>query len=320
MTQEELRLVIATHEGRHHADEVMACWFYHVLYEGNIHIVRTSDPRLIEHADVCLDCGGEYLPGRGRIDHHGNDTRAPAPYEDRGSQYATAGLVWNLYGPKICEILLDDMKDGPWPSFRSRKSDLELHTLYFQFSRILDQEILAPIDAWDVGVYPDRMLTRHFLPFQWILPHLEFDVAMMALGRAFLQRLRSLADAEAGEDTLEIDLMQNGPCEFWVFKSWVVVKAPPQKRVELKAAKRFAGRVLRAPLLGVLSTLRGGTRWGAFLTTPLPACIEIPGDLEYAAGRRSVFHDDPTRLLHFLRACAEEKSLHVPFGPVKSDA
>lgn len=315
---DDIRLVVATHDGRQHADEVLACWFFYTLYGGDIRVVRTNDSTQQAFADVRLDCGGIYEPDGDWIDHHGEPPHLPTPPPTRTSAYATAGLVWRLYGAKICEMLLDETREGPWLEFRDQQSEERLAELYSRFAHILDQEIVAPIDAWDVGVYPDKALTRQLLPFQWILPHLDFEVAMIALGRAFLQRLRTVAETVACEDNLERDMIQNGPCEFWVFGSWLVVKAPAGKRVELRAAKRFAGSVLHIPLLGVLSSLRGGTRWGAFMTAPLPAAIEIPPDLEFAAGRRSFFHDDPMRLLQFLKGCAGEKALHVPFGHVQS--
>lgn len=317
---EETRLVIATHDGRQHADEILACWFFHVLHGGEIQIVRTSDAAQLAHADVRLDCGGIYDPANGWIDHHGNLPNLPEPHPARASTFATAGLVWRLYGPRICELALEDAREGPWIDFRNRQEWGVLKALYERFSAILDQEIIAPIDAWDVGVYPDKSLSRQLLPFQWVLPHMDFEVAMTALGKAFIQRLRTLAETVACEDNLERDMIHNGPCEFWVYGPWLIVKAPAGKRVELRAAKKFAGSVLHMPLLGVLSSLRGGTRWGAFLTSPLPYAIKIPGDLEFAAGRRSFFHDDPMRLLQFLKSCVGEKALHVPFGRVESEA
>jgi hypothetical protein len=176
---------------------------------------------------------------------------------------------------------------------------------------------VAPIDAWDLGVYPDKSLTRYVLPFQWILPHLEFDAAVSAIGKAFCNRLRTLAETLAGESVLEQDLLQNGPCEFWLFDNWLVVKAADGQRVALKAAKNFSCKVLRTPLLAVLSSIRGGSKWGAFISAPLPASCKIPQGVEYAAGRRSFFHEDAQVLLSFLRQCAAQNALQVPFTSVE---
>ena len=316
---EETKLVIVTHDGRHHADEVLACWFYQVLHGHDVKIVRSSDHTIQSMADVLLDCGGVYDPKHERIDHHGGCILPNPPY-GRVSGYATAGLVWRLYGRKICLLLLQDSKEGPWLEFAAGLSDDDLAEYLEMFVNLLDQEIVAPIDAWDLGVYPERGLSRHLLPFQWILPHLEFETAMAALGRAFIHRLRTIAETAACESNLERDLVENGPCSFWVLGGWLVVKAQDGKRVELRAAKRFANRTMNMPLLGVLSSIRGGSRWGAFLTQPLPYNVKVPTDLEYAAGRRSFFHDQPYRLLDFLRTCIDTKQLPVPAFVVESSS
>lgn len=316
MSEENL-VVVATHDGRHHADEVLACWFYSVLHGGAVRIVRTSDKELQRLADALLDAGGQYDPLRDRIDHHG-DIKLPDPPPHRISGYATAGLVWRLYGRRICRLLLDKQEEGPWSEYRTGLPEDDLVECLDQLVRTLDQEIIAPIDAWDLGLYPEHFLSRHLLPFQWVLPHLEFTTAMEALGRAFSHRLRTLADNLAGESNLEHDLLNNGPSAFWALGDWLVVKAEDGRRVELRSAKRFASRTMGMPLLAVVSSLRGGSRWGAFLPSPLPYEIRIPSDLEFAGGRRSLFHDRPERLLDFLRECAADRALHPPVLAVDS--
>lgn len=313
----ELTTVVATHEGRHHADEVLACWFISVLLEGSLRIVRTSDRWLQDSADILLDCGGSYDAVRERFDHHGVDYLPEVPAA-RLSGYATAGLVWQRYGPLICRTLLEDCNDGNWKRYTAGASDEKVAAGYHTLARIMDQEIVSPIDNWDLGFYPCRQLAKQMIPFQWLLPHLEFDVAVQAMGRAFYHRLRTLADNIAGETSLETDLLENGPCEFWIFGPWLVVKAGDGKRVELRAARNFAYKVMQLPLLAVVSSLRGGTRWGAFTTATLPETICIPKDLEFAAGRRSFFHDDADRLMDFLRECAERNELPAPFIRVES--
>jgi hypothetical protein len=314
---DNLQLVVMTHDGRQHADEILACWFLQVLHGGEIRIVRSSDRQLAQHADVLLDMGGKYSQSQGRFDHHGKPKNLPTPHTGRVCGFATAGLVWKSYGPRICELLLEDAREGPWLEYRDSQSTEILQGLYTLFSQILDQEIIAPIDAWDLGEYPEKSLAKRVLPFQWILPHLDFESAMQALGKAFIHRLRTLAETVACEKNLERDLWQNGPCEFWVFGEWLVVKAEEGKRVELRAAKNFASQILGMPLLGVVSSLRNGTRWGAFTPFPLPESVWIPKDLEYAAGKRSFFHEDSGRLIQFMRECAMQNRLPVPDSSVR---
>ncbi len=309
---DDLQLVVVTHDGRQHADEILACWFLQVLHGGEIKLVRSSDKNLARHADFLLDVGGVYAPLAGRFDHHGKPKNLPEPPQGRVCGFATAGLVWRSYGAHICELLLEDAREGPWLEYRDTQDQESLNGLYALFAHILDQEIIAPIDAWDLGEYPEKAISKRVLPFQWILPHMDFETAMQSLGKAFVHRLRTLAETVACEKNLERDLWRNGPCEFWVFSDWLVVKAEEGKRVELRAAKNFASQVLGMPLLGVVSSLRGGTRWGAFTPFPLPDYLKIPRDLEYAAGKRSFFHADAGRLIQFMRECALQNRLPVP--------
>lgn len=313
------KLVVATHDGRHHADEVLACWFFRVLHGPDIQIVRTSDADQQRQADVLLDCGGEFDPGRGRFDHHG-EVRLPSPHPYRICEYATAGLVWRTYGRRICRLLLSNPQARLWADYVADLPVDDYEEALTALALTMEQEIVAPIDAWDLGLYPERHVTRQIIPFQWILPHLEFETAVAAVGRAFTHRLWTLAETMARESNLEHDLLENGPCEFWVLGPWLVVKAQDGHRVELRAAKRFALRTMNMPLLAVISSIRGGSRWGAFLTVQLPYGQTVPSDLEYAAGRRSFFHDDALRLLAFLRECAEGKQLPLPGFGVESPA
>lgn len=318
MIEENVRTVVVTHDGRHHADELLACWFLRVLYHGEIRIVRSTDPKIMESADFLLDCGGKYDPSCGRFDHHGSRDNLPVPPPGRVAGYATAGLVWRRYGIQIMKILLAEW-EGPWNSFcESLGSKRKVRECYTTLSDILDQEIIAPIDAWDLGVYPDKSYTRYVLPCQWLLSQIDFETAMNALGKSFAGRLRSLAEGMAGEGVMLRDLLENGPGQFWVLGDWVVAQAAPGARLDLRAAKRFSGSSLKLPLLAVLSTIRGGSRWGAFLSQPLPRSFAVPAGVEYAAGRRSFFHDSSEILLDFLRDVVNQNALPFPFARVES--
>lgn len=308
----ELVPVVITHEGRHHADELLACWFMRKLL-GECRIVRTSDPYLWKRADVLLDCGGEYAPERHRYDHHGG-VLVPSPPSSRSAGYATSGLVWLSHGPRIVQILLEEFTKGNWQAYAKATPPAVLAGYCEDFSKILDYEIVAPLDAWDLGIYPPREATKGMLPCQWILPHLNFDVAMEAMGDAFQQRLWNLADALADEYDLESSLVNNGPGEFYLCGDWLAVLAKGGRRIEVKAAKRFAASKLEMPLLAVISPFRAGSKWGAFFTLPLPEDTPIPPGIQWAAGRRSFFHRDPMRLLEFVRSAAHSKGLQKPLG------
>jgi len=313
------KTVVVTHEGRAHADELLATWFMQVLTGGDMALVRTSDETLMRAADILLDCGGVYNPLLGRYDHHGNATVPRAP-RGRLSGYATAGLVWLNHGSRICEILLQQERDGAWAEFSAKSEANVLQQAYHLFAHIIDTEIVAPIDSWDLGIYPEQGVSKSTLPVQWLLPHLEFETATQALGRAIEFRLRVLSETMASESLLENELWDNGSTDFWLWDGWLVIKAADGKRLDLRAGKQFSRRILGLPLLAVLSSIRNGTKWGAFFVDTIPGYYKIPPEFEYATGRRAIFHRDAEKLLAFVREYAMNSTLPKPKLLVESDA
>ena len=63
-------LRVVTHSGPFHADEVFAYALLRVFLRQELELRRTRDPAMIARADLAVDVGGEYDPGRGRFDHH----------------------------------------------------------------------------------------------------------------------------------------------------------------------------------------------------------------------------------------------------------
>lgn len=87
-------MIIATHSGKFHADDVFAVAVLDVVFPG-CELIRTRDPELIRTADFAVDVGGIWDPQTGRFDHHqkGFDGRRQS-----GVEYASAGLVWRAHG------------------------------------------------------------------------------------------------------------------------------------------------------------------------------------------------------------------------------
>lgn len=92
---------IATHNGTFHADDVFGVTVLQLLHPG-ADLVRTRDPETIANADFAVDVGGEWDPARGRFDHH---QRGFAGARQSGVAYASAGLVWQAFGPALFEKL-----------------------------------------------------------------------------------------------------------------------------------------------------------------------------------------------------------------------
>lgn len=115
---------VATHNGIFHADDVFAISVLHLFCGDNSvlpNLVRSRDPETLAKADIRVDVGGKYNPNTGDFDHH---QKGGAGVRENGVPYASFGLVWKEYGPKICG---QDIAD------------------------IVERRLVMPIDAADNG-------------------------------------------------------------------------------------------------------------------------------------------------------------------------
>jgi len=94
-------MLIATHSGSFHADEVFAIAALGLLGEPIV-VVRTRDPDALAQADVRVDVGFRDDARTGDFDHHQRDFDAT---RDNGVRYASFGLVWREFGARVCDGL-----------------------------------------------------------------------------------------------------------------------------------------------------------------------------------------------------------------------
>jgi uncharacterized UPF0160 family protein len=87
-------MIIATHSGKFHADDVWAVAVLDIVFPGCT-LVRTRDPEKIRMADFAVDVGGVWDPQNGRFDHH---QKGFAGARQSGVVYASSGLVWKEHG------------------------------------------------------------------------------------------------------------------------------------------------------------------------------------------------------------------------------
>lgn len=91
-------MIIATHNGKFHADDVFAVSLLKQLFP-DAEVVRTRDEEQLAAADLVLDVGGVYDPSRLRFDHHQKTSGA----RDNGVLYSAFGLLWKQYGLRFCD-------------------------------------------------------------------------------------------------------------------------------------------------------------------------------------------------------------------------
>ena len=93
------KLIIGTHNGIFHCDEIIAISLFNIFYAGvrNIEVIRTRNTEILENqCNLLIDIGGK------KFDHHqkgGNGKR------ENGVSYASAGLVWKELGIQIINKL-----------------------------------------------------------------------------------------------------------------------------------------------------------------------------------------------------------------------
>ncbi len=91
-------MLIATHDGSFHADEVFAIAALGLLGDP-VEVVRTRDRDVLARADLRVDVGFRDDASMGDYDHHQRDFDAARA---NGVRYASFGLVWREFGAQAC--------------------------------------------------------------------------------------------------------------------------------------------------------------------------------------------------------------------------
>jgi uncharacterized UPF0160 family protein len=92
-------MLIATHDGSFHADEVFAIAALGLVGDP-VDVVRTRDQDRIAEADLRVDVGFRYDPTTGDYDHH---QRGFDRARGNGVGYASFGLIWRQFGARVCD-------------------------------------------------------------------------------------------------------------------------------------------------------------------------------------------------------------------------
>jgi uncharacterized UPF0160 family protein len=92
-------MLVATHDGSFHADEVFAVAALRLL-GGPLEVVRTRDREVLARADLRVDVGFRHDPSTGDFDHHQREFDG---VRENGIRYASFGLIWREYGVRVCE-------------------------------------------------------------------------------------------------------------------------------------------------------------------------------------------------------------------------
>ena len=95
---EQPQMIIGTHDGTPHADDIFAVAII-LLVDSRYDVIRTRDKQLLQTADLRVDVGMKYEPPTD-FDHHMPDFNIVRP---DGRPYASAGLVGHHFWSYIIE-------------------------------------------------------------------------------------------------------------------------------------------------------------------------------------------------------------------------
>jgi uncharacterized UPF0160 family protein len=107
--------VLATHNGRFHADEVFGYVVmrlaFGLLKRGKDHLlIRTRKQDLLATADVVWDVGLILDDDTCRFDHHMSDVQGK-PYRDDGVPLSSAGLLWRAFGEEVVRRIIPNIEE-----------------------------------------------------------------------------------------------------------------------------------------------------------------------------------------------------------------
>ncbi len=118
-------IIIGTHNGTFHADEVFAIATVLLLFpKAEVTRIDRRDHEALSKCTLRIDIGEKYNPPKGDFDHH---QEGGAGARENGKQLASFGLIWKTFGHKLCGSAVAD---------------------------IVDKRLVQAIDATDIGDSP----------------------------------------------------------------------------------------------------------------------------------------------------------------------
>lgn len=141
--------IVATHNGRFHADDVFACAALSKPFD--IEVKRTRDQRVYEKADFRADVGDENDPETNDFDHHRDIGGIRDGYFNVlrfiwRTRFVFNWLMWKLFGRKVKANL-------PYAAFGLiwKKFGVQICGGNEKVAKLVETWLVIPIDAQDCG-------------------------------------------------------------------------------------------------------------------------------------------------------------------------
>lgn len=119
---------IGTHDGKFHADEIMATAILNGAF--NTELIRTRNKEILNGLDIVYDVNG------GEFDHHGVDK---VLREDK-IPFSSCGLIWRKFGRDVVKFRDEDLNEE------------EIDDVF----KFIDRGLVEGIDALDNGIWIDK--------------------------------------------------------------------------------------------------------------------------------------------------------------------
>lgn len=160
MSTSTAELVIGTHSGVFHCDEILACFMLQQLpkYE-KARIVRSRDESILKDCDIVVDVGSVYEPEKFRFDHHQKTfehTLGSVRPEFAGKfskvRLSSAGLIYAHFGEEVIQRVIQQ---------HTNSEPLDAECLRNVYEKVYES-FIQEIDGIDNGVpqFPDEPVYR----------------------------------------------------------------------------------------------------------------------------------------------------------------
>ena len=200
-------MLIATHDGSFHADEVFAIAALGLLDEP-LAVVRTRDRDALAQADLRVDVGFRDDASTGDFDHHQRDFDAA---RENGVRYASFGLVWREFGARVCEgdqEVADAVDRTLVQAVDANDTGQQLtQSLIDGVGPMTVNAIIGGFNArWDEALTPDQERERFDAAVALAQGILAREVASAASGRRSQRLVRDAIAAAADPRIVELPI------------------------------------------------------------------------------------------------------------------
>jgi uncharacterized UPF0160 family protein len=200
-------MLIATHDGSFHADEVFAIAALGLLGE-RVEVVRTRDRDTLAHADLRVDVGFRDDASTGDFDHHQRDFEAA---RENGVRFASFGLIWREFGARVCggdQELADDVEQTLVQAVDANDTGQRLtESLIEGVHPMSVNGIIGGFNArWDEALTPEEERGRFDQAVALARGILAREVASAASGRRAQRLVREAITAASDPRVVELPI------------------------------------------------------------------------------------------------------------------